>query len=142
MKAKIHAIAGVIALLTIASFWTSTLFSEMFADHSTIAYIKQLILKGMLILIPSMMMVGASGFSLSRKMRGPVIEAKKKRMKIIVANGILILLPSAFFLAAKASSGEFDLMFYGVQALELIAGATNITLIILNIRAGRNLSLR
>lgn len=142
MKSKIHAIAGVIALLTIASFWTSTLFSELFADHSTIAYIKQLILKGMFILIPSMMMVGASGFSLSQKMRGPVIEAKKKRMKIIAANGILILLPSAFFLAAKASSGEFDFMFYGVQALELIAGATNITLIILNIRAGRKLSRR
>lgn len=142
MKAKIHAIAGAIALLTIASFWTSTLYSELFANHDTIAYIKQLILKGMFILIPSMMMVGASGFSLSQKMRGPVIEAKKKRMKIIAVNGILILLPSAFFLASKASSGEFDLVFYGVQALELIAGATNMTLIIFNIRAGRKLSRR
>ncbi len=142
MKTKIHAFAGVVALLMIATFWTSTLISELFADHATIAYVKQLILKGMFILIPSMMMVGASGFSLSQKMRGPVVEAKKKRMRIIAVNGIVVLLPSAFFLAAKASAGVFDTVFYSVQALELIAGLTNMILIILNIRLGRKLSGR
>jgi len=142
VKTKIHAFAGVVALLMIATFWTSTLISELFADHATIAYVKQLILKGMFILIPSMMMVGASGFSLSQKMRGPVVEAKKKRMRIIAVNGIVVLLPSAFFLAAKASAGVFDTVFYSVQALELIAGLTNMILIILNIRLGRKLSGR
>lgn len=142
MKTKLHAFAGVVALLMIATFWTSTLISELFADHATIAYVKQLILKGMFILIPSMMMVGASGFSLSQKMRGPVVEAKKKRMRIIAVNGIVVLLPSAFFLAAKASAGVFDTVFYSVQALELIAGLTNMILIILNIRLGRKLSGR
>ncbi|MCZ8500999.1 hypothetical protein O9853_07505 [Vibrio lentus] len=36
-----------------------------------------------------------------------------------------------------ASSGELDTVFYGVQALELIAGATNLTLMSLNIMDGR-----
>ncbi|MGA7427322.1 MAG: hypothetical protein WBX07_12095, partial [Rhodoplanes sp.] len=46
--------------------------------------------------------------------------------------GILVLIPAALFLASKASAAEFDTSFYAVQALELAAGATNITLLALN----------
>jgi len=51
-------------------------------------------------------------------------------------------LPSAVFLAFRAASGQFDGLFYGVQAVELIAGATNITLLIKNLRAGLAISSR
>lgn len=61
MKTKVHAIAGGIAFLMILSFWLSTVFSELFASHETIATVKGLILKGMFILIPAMIVVGASG---------------------------------------------------------------------------------
>ena len=54
----------------------------------------------------------------------------------IAANGILILLPAAFFLAGRAAAGQFDATFYGVQALELAAGAINLSLMGLNIRDG------
>ncbi len=57
-------------------------------------------------------------------------------MPYIAANGILILIPSALFLASKAKAAEFDTTFYAVQALELIAGATNIALLALNMRDG------
>jgi hypothetical protein len=63
-------------------------------------------------------------------------------MPFIAGNGILILIPSALFLAAKADAVEFDTMFYAVQTLELIAGATNITLLSLNIRDGLMLAGR
>ena len=63
-------------------------------------------------------------------------------MKIIAANGILILMPSAFFLAFKAQAGAFDTAFYVVQAFEIVAGATNITLLSLNMRDGIALGLR
>ncbi|HXX85674.1 MAG TPA: hypothetical protein VEN29_17060, partial [Casimicrobiaceae bacterium] len=43
------------------------------------------------------------------------------------------------FLASKARAGEFDTAFYLVQALELAAGATNITLLSLNLRDGLKL---
>jgi hypothetical protein len=59
-----------------------------------------------------------------------------KRMRIIAANGILILISSALFLASKAKAGEFDAVFYAVQALELVAGATNLALLGLNMRDG------
>jgi len=60
-------------------------------------------------------------------------------MQLIAANGILILIPSALFLAAKARAAEFDSAFYLVQALELAAGATNIALLSRNIRDGLNM---
>jgi len=59
-----------------------------------------------------------------------------KRMQLIAANGILILIPFALFLAAKARAAEFDSAFYLVQALELGAGAANIALLALNMRDG------
>lgn len=49
---------------------------------------------------------------------------------------ILILIPSALFLASKASIAEFDIAFYTVQAIELTAGAANIALLGLNMRDG------
>ena len=51
--------------------------------------------------------------------RAGLIGAKLKRMPLIAANGILVLIPSALFLASKARAAEFDTGFYAVQALEL-----------------------
>ena len=142
MKTKIHAIAGFIGFLTIALFWTSTIYSELFTDHATIAAVKAVILKGMFVLVPAMAIVGASGMSLGGKRRDRLALAKKKRMPIIAANGLLILLPAAIYLESKAASGVFDMVFYAVQVLELIAGAANLTMIGLNIRDGLTLTGR
>jgi hypothetical protein len=53
---------------------------------------------------------------------------------------LLVLLPAAIFLDQWASAGSFDTSFYIVQGLELIAGATNLTLMGMNIRDGRRIS--
>jgi hypothetical protein len=142
MKTKIHAIAGIIGFLTIALFWTSTLYSELFTDHATIAVIKAAILKGMFVLVPAMIIVGASGMSLGGKRQDRLSLAKKKRMPIIAANGLLILVPAAFYLEFKAASGAFDTSFYAVQFLELLAGFTNLAMMGLNIRDGLTLTGR
>lgn len=142
MKTRIHAIAGVVGFLTILTFWTSTAFSELFASHETIATVKAMILKGMFALIPAMVIAGASGMALGGKRTDARARAKKKRMPFIAANGLLILVPAAFFLEARASAGTFDGWFYAVQVLELIAGATNLTLMGLNIRDGLTMTGR
>ena len=67
-------------------------------------------------------------------------RAKKKRMPFIAGNGLLVLLPAAFFLEARASSGTFDTAFYVVQGVELLAGAANLTMMGLNIRDGRRMA--
>jgi CDGSH-type Zn-finger protein len=63
-------------------------------------------------------------------------------MPFIAANGLVILLPSAFYLASKAAAGEFDGWFYAAQGLELIAGAANLTMMGLNIRDGLTMTGR
>lgn len=136
MKTRIHALAGGIGFVMIFLFWTSTAISELFARHETIAAVKGLILKGMFILIPAMAIVGGSGMVMGRRRKDAPARAKKKRMPLIALNGLLILLPAAWFLAGKAVAGEFDSTFYIVQALELIAGAANLTMMGLNIRDG------
>ncbi len=136
MKTKLHAAAGAIGFLMILMFWTSTAASELFASHETIAEVKALILRGMLILIPAMVIAGATGMSMGRRRKDPLTAAKKRRMPLIALNGLLILLPAAFFLAGKAAEGEFDSTFYAIQSVELIAGAANLTMLGLNIRDG------
>lgn len=136
MKTRIHAIAGGIGFLMILLFWTSTAISELFANHETIAAVKGLILKGMIILIPAMAIVGGSGMAMGRRRKDAPAIAKKKRMPIIALNGLLILVPAAWFLAGKAAAGEFDSTFYIIQSVELIAGAANLTMMGLNIRDG------
>lgn len=142
MKTRIHAAAGLIAFLTILAFWTSTAFSELFGTYETIAAVKAMILKGMVILIPAMAIVGASGMAMGKSRVDARVMAKKKRMPFIAANGILILLPAAFFLESRAAAGAFDTVFYMVQGLELIAGAVNLALMGLNIRDGLNMTGR
>jgi hypothetical protein len=136
MKSKLHALAGAVALLCISIFWVSTLVSELFLSYGSVAAVKNAILIAMWLLIPAMAITGASGFALSKRSGGRLVQAKKRRMKIIAANGVVVLLPSAYALASMANAGKFDGLFYGVQALELAAGAINITLLAFNMRDG------
>lgn len=136
MTKIIHPLAGAVAILTIATFWLSTALSELFASKATVATVKTAILWGLLLLIPALMVAAGSGFALAQGRRAGVVSAKIKRMPLIAANGLLVLIPSALFLASKARAAEFDAAFYAVQALELIAGAANIALLGLNMRDG------
>ncbi len=136
----VHPVAGVLALATILSFWLSTLLSELFASTAVITTVKTLIPWGFLILVPAMALAGMTGFRLAKSRRGPVVAQMRKRMPIIAANGILVLIPAALYLAGKAQAGQFDTSFYIVQVIELIAGAVNITLLGLNMRDGLRLS--
>lgn len=139
MKTRIHALAGAIALLTIAVFWTSTVVAESFLAGSAVARVKTGILYGMLLLVPALMVTAGSGFSLSARRGEAQVAAKRKRMPFIAANGLLVLLPAAFFLQGKAVAGDFDRCFYAAQALELLAGAANLLLMGLNMRDGLRL---
>ena len=136
MKKLIHPIAGTVAILTIATFWLSTAASELSGSRGAIATVKTAIPWGFLLLMPALAATGGTGFSLSNGRRPKLITTKIKRTAISGANGLLLLVPSALFLAYKARAGEFDAAFYVVQGIELVAGAVNITLLSLNMRDG------
>lgn len=142
MKSKLHGFFGAVALLCIATFWASTAVSELFLDQASVVAVKNAILTGMWVLIPAMAATGGSGFSLARARRGRIVDVKARRMKAVAANGLLVLLPSAWMLASWANAGRFDAAFYALQGVELVAGAINITLLTLNMRDGLRLAGR
>ena len=142
MSKAIHPLAGALALLMIMTFWLSTVTSLAFGSTAAIVAVKTAIPWGFIILIPAIVAAAGSGMALSKGRPGGLAEVKRKRMPLIAANGVLILIPAALFLAAKARAGEFDAAYDGVQAVELIAGALNIALLGLNMRDGLRMSGR
>ena len=136
MKSIIHPMAGALALVMITTFWISTVLSELLGSQAAVVAVKSAIPWGFLVLIPALAATGGTGFSLASGRRAGLVGAKLKRMPLIAANGVLILIPAALFLASKAKAGEFDTGFQIVQAVEIIAGAANIALLGLNMRDG------
>lgn len=142
MKRRVHAGAASLALLFIATFWTSTVVAELFLSTAAVTLVKQGIACALLGFIPVIAITGATGFSMGGKSSHRLIVAKRRRMAFIAAIGLLVLVPSAIFLALQAQAGSFDGSFYSVQALELAAGAVNLVLIGLNFRDGLRLRHR
>lgn len=136
MLKTLHPFAGAVALATVATFWLATLLVELLGSPAAVAAVKTAIPWGFLLLIPALAATGGTGLTLAKGRRAGLIGAKCRRMPVIAANGVLVLVPAALFLAAKARAGEFDAGFYAVQAVELAAGAVNIALLGLNMRDG------
>jgi hypothetical protein len=83
-----------------------------------------------------------SGFALGKTRKGHLHDQKKKRMAIIGANGLLVMIPAAVILNGKAAAGEFDTAFYVVQAVESIVGAVQLALMGMYFRDGLKLAGR
>jgi hypothetical protein len=142
MITKIHAAAGVLGFLCILTFWFSTVASELFGSHDAISAVKHAVLWGMLVLVPSMAVAGGTGFKLLGSRTDARALAKKRRMMIIGPNGVLVLIPCAFYLADLAAKGQFTATFYAIQAVELVAGLVNLVLMGLNVRDGLRITGR
>ncbi|AZM95031.1 MULTISPECIES: hypothetical protein [Gammaproteobacteria] len=143
MTLILHRLAASVAVLCIATFFSATIFVELFGTEESIATLKSLIVwPGLFILIPSIALTGGSGFALAKSRRGKLVLQKKKRMPFIGANGILVLIPCAVLLDRWASVGAFDTNFYVVQGVELLAGAINLILMGMNMRDGLRMSGR
>jgi hypothetical protein len=142
-KSIFHAAAGGTAMLTIVTFWTSTVVSELFLGQEAVVAVKHAIaFYGLLPLVLLMAATGGSGFYFAKGRTGRLVEAKKKRMPIIGANGLLVMVPCALFLNSKAAAGEFDTLFYAVQVLELVIGLVQLTLMARSFRDGLRLAGR
>jgi hypothetical protein len=131
-----HRAAGALALVTLALFQISTAVSETALSHDSVVAVKRMIVWGLLPLILCLAATGASGATIARKPFAGLVRVKLRRMKIAAANGLLILAPAALYLYTKATAGEFDMTFYAVQGLEIVAGLLNVTMLSLNMRDG------
>ena len=140
MLPRLHRFAALVATLCIALFFTSTLVVELVGTTESIVRIKSLILSpGLWILIPAIAVTGITGAIMGQNSHNTFVVRKKKRMPFIALNGVVILIPAAYFLDHWASLGEFNATFYLVQGIELLAGAVNLTLMAMNMRDGLKL---
>jgi len=133
---KLHAATGIIGLMIVLSFFSATLVAELLGTEQQVVYVKQFIFYSIWLLIPVMAATGLSGFKFSAATDSSGKSSKRRRMKLIAANALLILIPSAVFLKTAAVNGDFGTIFYLVQAAELAAGGVNLFLLILNARDG------
>ncbi len=142
MKTKIHAVSATIAFLMILIFFGSTIIVEFGGDQASIGVVKRFIVYGLFLLVPSMMAAGITGNMITPQNKSRIVRNKLKRLKVIIPIGILILIPCAIILDKMATSGNFGELFVGIQALELLAGGVNISLLGMNMRDGFKLSGR
>ncbi len=139
---RLHLIAGMVAFGTILAFWISTVSVELVGSAETVTTVKRTIPWGLLILVPALATTGASGYVMAGRSTEPRIVAKLRRMIVIAAIGLVVLVPSALYLAGAGHSSNVGWQYDAVQAVELIAGATNLALMSLNIRDGLRLTGR
>ena len=62
MLKLLHPMAGGVALVTIATFWLSTAFSEVFGSEAIVVAVKTAIPWGFLLLIPAIALAGGKGY--------------------------------------------------------------------------------
>ncbi|MGC1040506.1 hypothetical protein WKH27_17210 [Pantoea agglomerans] len=108
MKRRIHATASILSALFLATFWTSTIITELFLSATAVAEVKQLIAHALLAFVPLMGLTAATGFSMGARVNHPLIKLKRRRTPVIGINGLFILVPSALFLWIRARAGQFE----------------------------------
>jgi hypothetical protein len=138
---RIHIIATIIAAITIASFFISSLAAEINGSETAIREVKEGILYSLPVLLIAMPALGATGNILAGKSQNPIVLAKKRRMRFVFVNG-LTLISLACFLYYRSHYQTIDGVFLAAQIAEFVLGLTNLTLIGLNIKSGFQLSGR
>lgn len=137
----VHLVATIVATMTIAVFFTSSLIAEISGDHDFIRSVKAFILYALPVMILAMPALKITGDKLAGKSKNPTILAKAKRMKFVVVNGIG-LVTLAIFLYYRSHYQSIDNVFLTAQIAEFALGLANLTLIVLNARNGMQLSGR
>lgn len=136
---SIHVTATMVAMLSIATFFISSILAEISGDEALIRQVKEAIFFSLPLLLVAMPTLGISGNKLAGKSNHPIVLLKQKRMKFIIMNGI-ILTSLACFLYYRSHYQSIDTVFLGVQFAEFGFGLINLSLIGLNINSGLKLS--
>lgn len=84
MTKKAHPVAEVTGLLTILTFWLSTVAVELFGSASAVAVVKEMIPWGFLLLVPALAITAASGFRMAGTSTDPrVVSTSIMRGKFL-----------------------------------------------------------
>jgi nucleoside-diphosphate-sugar epimerase len=136
----VHVGAGLLAILLLVGFWTSSAAAVVIRDLALVRTVKHTISAALWILIPSLAATALSGEVLARRRGAPLVRAKRLRARAAMLNGLLVLLPTVLSLEKIVDTHGLVLQFFALQVLELLAGAANLTLLVQAATRGRALT--
>jgi len=136
MKNTMHAAAGVLGFVLVATLAAGTVVSWATGAPDTIATVKAFNFWSMFPLLVMLAGAGATGMSLLGKRKDPVALTKQLRGPRAFMTNLLVVLPVAWFLKDWSSMGDFDTTYYVLQGAELLAQGFCLVQIGLNIRDG------
>jgi hypothetical protein len=137
---RTHLAAAVGALALITTFLVVTTVTELIGTAGDVHIVRQWIVFGLPVLIGCLATAALSGSRLARNSRAAVIRRKQRRMQIVAAAGILVLVPCALILDDLTASASAGGVVTALEIAEILAGALNLTLLALNFRDGRRLT--
>jgi hypothetical protein len=134
-----HKIGAISAMFLILVFQSLTIISDIWGSQDSMILAKKIIAWCIPFLIASLIITGISGKKLAGQSQDQLILRKQKRTQLVAAVGLLVLLPSAYFLLYLASNEIFSILFWSIQTIEIVAGLFNFTLLFLNAKDGREI---
>ena len=131
---RIHLAAAVGAVAMIVTFLISSAVTELIGTAGQVHTLRHDIMLGLPLLIACLATVALTGRRLGGRSKAPVVRRKQRRMQLIAAAGLVVLVPCAVVLNYRAMGA--------LEITELVAGTLNLTLLGLNFRDGRSLTRR
>ncbi len=135
--ARIHRAGAVGALAVISAFLLSASVTEMAGDAGAAHLLRHVIVFGLPLLIGCLVTAALTGRHLAGRSRAAVIRRKQRRMQLVAAAGVTVLIPCALMLNYLAGPRS---LITCLEIAELLAGTVNLSLLALNFRDGRRLS--
>jgi hypothetical protein len=139
---RTHLAAAVGALALITTFLLSSAITELIGNAADVHRLRQWIVIGLPLLVGCLAAAALTGRCLARKSRAAVIRRKQRRMQIVAAVGIVVLVPCALILDVMTAGALNGGVASALKITEILAGALNLTLLVLNFRDGRGLTRR
>jgi len=118
---RIHLAAAAGALAVISAFLVSSTVIELIGDPGEVRSLRHAILLALPLLIGCLAASALTGRRLAGRSRAPVVRRKQRRMQVVAAVGLVVLV---------------------LEITELLAGAVNLALLALNFRDGRGMTRR
>ena len=111
---QIHKIAGIVALITLVTFFLSTIIVESTGNHEWIKLLKLLIMIFALgLMVPSTIIVGITGKKMGKGYDPKLLKKKLKLFKAIQRIGPFVLAPTGIALYVLARGDNFNTIAFG-----------------------------
>lgn len=139
---RVHVAASTGAIATITLFLFFSGLVELTGGDADVRVLRRDILLGLPVLIACLATAGLTGRELAGKSRSVAVRRKQRRLQIAATIGVLVLVPSAFILNHLSGATATGQTFTALQVVEFLFGTINLSLLVLNFRDGRRMSLR